>query len=452
MRIPRFFCNASIRVKLLLAGIAMQVVLLALLIVNSMRMIDSATPANLASIRQSILEQSALITVIGVFIIFILLSGIGHLLVRQFNRLTDASKALAKGHLDHRISDADGDELALHFNLMASSLQARINDLQCSTEKFKSHADRYALVIHGSDDGFWDWDISEEQCYFSPRFCEILGCSVDASVSDTSPLEASMVFFTTRLHPDEAATFHARMIEHLKGSAPQFMFEHRIRHKDGSYRWIMTRGLAQRNEEGRAIRMAGSISDIHLRKRVVQQLQHDAMHDILTGLPNQALFIEHLQHAFAQRERDPDFRFAVLVLNLESFHLINDSYSHAAGDHLLRQVADHLGSSLRGGDILARLSADQFAILLHGLSSNDEALETARQLLNLPTFTALGSWQTLHVRCRIGVATSDDCNDAETLLRDADNALQSARRNASSPVQLFQASMHDTLLNRLTLE
>ncbi|MCL2644456.1 MAG: diguanylate cyclase, partial [Betaproteobacteria bacterium] len=413
---------------------------------------DSATHTNLASIRQSILEQSTLIAAI-IFITFILLLlGVVRLLAERFIRLMDASKALAEGNLDYRITDSDGDELAHHFNSMASSLQAHINGLQCSTEKFKSYADRYALAIRGSNDGFWDWDISGEQCYFSPRFCEILGCPVDASVSDVSPLEDSMVLFTARLHPDETPIFHARLIEHLKGAAPQFMLEHRIRHEDGSYRWIMTRGMAQRNDQGWALRVAGSISDIHLRKRVEQQLQHDAMHDVLTGLPNQPLFIEHLRHALAQRERDPNFRFAVLALNLERFHLINDSYSHAAGDHLLRQVADHLGRSLRGGDILARLSADQFAILLHGLSSNDEALETAKHLLNLPAFTALGSWKTLHVRCRIGVAMSDDGNDAETLLRDADNALQSARRNASSPMQVFQASMHDNVLSRLTLE
>ncbi|MCL2590466.1 MAG: EAL domain-containing protein [Betaproteobacteria bacterium] len=453
MHIQNFFHNASIRIKPLLAGIAVQAVLLALLIANSMRLMDSATPANLASVRQSILEQSILIAAIGIPITFILLlSGIGYLLAKRFKHLLEASKALAEGNLDHRLPDGGDNELALHFNSMASMLQARIDGLQCSTEKFKSYADRYALVIRGSNNGFWDWDISGGQCYFSPRFCEMLGYPVDTAVSDASPLEAPMTLFALRLHPDETTTFRTRMIEHLKGETPQFMLEHRIRHEDGSYRWIMTRGVVQRNEQGRAVRMAGSISDIHLRKRVEQQLQYDTMHDVLTGLPNQALFIEHLRHALAQRKRTPNFRFAVLVLNLERFHLINDSYSHTVGDHLLRQVADHLGRLLRGGDVLARLSADQFAILLHDLSSSDEALETARRLLDLPTFNALGSWRTLRVRCRIGVAMSDDGNDAETLLRDADNALQSARKNASSPIQLFQASMHDNVLSTLMLE
>ena len=414
--------------------------------------------AQLATARHAIIRQSALIALTEILITFILLSAIGYLLTNRFTRLVAGSQALASGKLDHRLPDKGGDELALlarHFNAMASALQQRVSDLQDSTQRLKASEERYALAIRGANDGLWDWDITGELGHFSPRFCEMFGRAVDASISDATPLKAPPALFAARLHPDEAVLFRARMIEHLKGISPQFMLEHRIRHEDGNYRWIMTRGVAQHNAQGRAVRMAGSISDIHLRKRAEQQLQHDALHDGLTGLPNQALFIEHLRQALAQRDRDANFQFAVLALNLERFHLINDSYSHAAGDHMLRQVAAHLGSLLRGGDILARQSADQFAILLHGVLSTDEALASARQLLDLPDFTALDTGQTLHVKCRIGMAMSNNSTDAETLLRDADNALQSARRDDSddaSRIQVFQTSMHAKVLSALTLE
>ena len=414
--------------------------------------------AQLAVARQSIIRQSTVIALTEIVITFILLSAIGYLLTNRLTRLVAGSQALANGKLDHRLSDEGGDELARlarHFNRMASALQHRISDLQHSTKRLRASEERYALAIRGANDGLWDWDIVGDRGHYSPRFCEMLGRPVDASVSDTSPLEAPTTLFTTRLHPDETVMFQARMVEHLKGISPQFMLEHRIRHEDGSYRWIMTRGVAYHNTQGKAVRMAGSISDIHLRKRAEQQLQHDALHDGLTGLPNQALFIEHLRQALAQRARDANFQFAVLALNLERFHLINDSYSHAAGDHLLRQVAAHLGSLLRGGDIIARQSADQFAILLHGVLSTDEALSSARQLLDLPDFTALDTRQTLHIKCRIGMAMSTDSTDAETLLRDADNALQSTRKDGnddSSRIQVFQTSMHARVLSALTLE
>ncbi|MDR0564052.1 MAG: EAL domain-containing protein [Azoarcus sp.] len=405
--------------------------------------------------RQSILTQSTLIASFEILITFILLSAICYLLTRRLTHLLDASQSLAKGQLDQRVTDNGGDEfdqLARHFNAMASSLQQRIDDLQRSTENLRKSEERYELAIRGANDGLWDWDIVGDRGHFSPRFCEMLGRPIDDSVSDASPLEAPTTLFTARLHPDETALFRARMSEHLKGDTPQFMLEHRIRHEDGSYRWIMTRGVAQRNAQGQAIRMAGSISDIHLRKRIEQQHEYDAMHDGLTGLPNRALFIEYLRHALAQRERDPNFQFAVLALNIERFHLINDSYNYSTGDHLLKQVAEHLSHSLRQGDIVARQGADQFIILLLGLTSAEEAHDMAQQLLNLPDFTTLDSQRSLHIRCRIGLVTGEESNDAETLMRDADSALQSARSTPGANVQKFQASMHDKVLTTLALE
>jgi diguanylate cyclase (GGDEF)-like protein/PAS domain S-box-containing protein len=411
--------------------------------------------AILSQARQAILRQGGLIALTEIAVTFILLTGIAIVLTRRLTRLLNGSQAITNGNLGHRLPDEGGDELALlarHFNIMAAALQTRIDELQRTAARLKTSEERYALAIRGANDGLWDWDIPGGQAYYSPRFCEVLGYPVDASVSDETPLEASPTLFISRLHPDEALAFHTLMLEHLKGHIPQFMLEHRIRHDDGSYRWVMTRGVAQRNEQGRAIRMAGSISSIHQRKRAEQQLLYDALHDNLTGLPNQSLFVEHLRQALAQRGPDGLPRFAVLAINLERFHLINDSYSHAAGDHLLCQVADYFGNILRPGDIVARVGGDQFAILLHDITSAAAAEEIARTLINLPDFTALDTRQTLHMKSRIGLAMSDDSIDAETLLRDADNALQTARKSDSAQIKVFQTSMHAHVLTTLQLE
>jgi diguanylate cyclase (GGDEF)-like protein/PAS domain S-box-containing protein len=470
MRFQTPLRNASIRLKILLASIVVQVILLILLLANSVRLMDIASDASLkplssqhaeilaaslAQARSSILLQGGLIALTEVVITFILLSAIGNVLTSRLTRLVDGSQALADGRLDHRLTDEGGDEvaqLASHFNVMAEALQLRIGELQNTAERLKASEERYALAIRGANDGLWDWDIPGDQVYYSPRFCEVLGYPVDPSVSDESPLSASPTLFTSRLHPDEAPHFRLLMVEHLKGISPQFMLEHRIRHDDGSYRWVMTRGVAQRNEQGRAVRMAGSISSIHQRKRAEQQLLYDALHDNLTDLPNQSLFVEHLRQALAQRGPDGLPRFAVLAINLERFHLVNDSYSHAAGDHLLRQVADHFANMLRAGDIVARIGGDQFAILLHDVASAAAAEEIARPLINLPDFIALNTRQALHIKCRIGLAMSDDSVDAETLLRDADNALQAARKGDSSQITVFQTSMHASVLTTLKLE
>lgn len=403
----------------------------------------------LAAARSAIIAQGLLIALVEIFITFVLLSGIGYLLSNKLAGLLAGSKAITDGFLNHRLPDEGEDELARlahHFNIMASTLQQRVAELQQTADRLKASEERYALAIRGANDGLWDWDITHDRTYFSPRFCELVGLPSGIHDTDATP-------FTERLHPDDAPGYRARMVEHLKGENPQFMLEHRIRQADDSYRWIMTRGVAQRDAKGRATRMAGSISDVHLRKRAEQQLVHDALHDGLTGLPNRALFIEHVRLALGQQRRDDNYHFAVLAINLERFHLVNDSYGHATGDHLLRGVAAHLVSSLREGDLAARVGGDQFAVLLNGITDTTAALRTAETLVELPGFDSAGADRTLHPKCRIGLAMSDnERNDAEALLRDADNALQMARQSDTGSVEVFHASMHTLALNTLQLE
>lgn len=403
----------------------------------------------LAAARSAIITQGVVIALIEIFITFMLLSGIGYLLSSKLASLLAGSKAITDGYLSHRLPDEGEDELARlahHFNIMAATLQQRVSELQQTADRLKASEERYALAIRGANDGLWDWDIASNRAYFSPRFCQLVGLAPAIHDTDATP-------FTERLHPDDAPAYRARMIEHLKGINPQFMFEHRIRQEDGSYRWIMTRGVAQRDGSGRASRMAGSISDEHQRKLAEQRLIHDALHDGLTGLPNRALFIEHVRLALGQQQRDPGHRFAVLAINLQRFHLVNDSYGHATGDHLLRAVADHIAGALRAGDLAARVGGDQFAVLLNGIADTTEALRTAESLVELPGFNSAGADRILHPKCHIGLAMSDSERvDAEALLRDADNALQTARQPDRSVIEVFHASMHTLALNTLQLE
>jgi len=410
--------------------------------------------SGLAAARRAITEQGLVIALAEIALTFLLLSTVGYLLTRNLGRLLAGSRAIADGHLEHRVPSHGNDELSVisrHFNIMAATLQRRVAELQETAGRLKASEERHALALRGANDGLWDWDLPAGTAYYSDRFCEILDLP-PGGLADTPDA------FLDYIHPEELPTYRERMIEHLKGRSTQFMMEHRVRLPDGEYRWVLTRGVARNSGTPQISRMAGSISDIDMRKRAEEQLIHDALHDGLTGLPNRALFIEHVNHALAQRRRadeedDDEYEVAVVAINVERFSLVNDSYGHAVGDELLRRVATHITAAMREGDVAARVGGDQFAVLLNDLSSSADALRICETLVALPSFSVPTADRILHPRCRIGIALSEaQDEDAQALLRDADNALHKARQSETAPIEFFHASMHTQAVRALQLE
>lgn len=410
----------------------------------------------LESARRAILTQGGMIALIEIMLTLLLLSLIGYLLTRNLGRLMDGSQAIADGRLEHRIPVEGHDELAqlsARFNVMAENLQDRIGELIDTTTRLKISDERYALAIQGANDGLWDWDIEANEVFLSPRFREI------ARIPDNAPLPFRHGPFAN-MHNDDRAEFHNRLVNHLKGRSDQFEAEFRVWVSADDARWILARGVALRKPGGgRAYRMAGSITDIDLRKRAEAQLIHDAFHDSLTSLPNRALFLEHLDSALRRRHRTGSHQLAVLAVNLERFHLVNDSFGHAAGDTVLRMVADRIIGVIPDGDIAARVGGDQFAVLLNELDDASAALAIAHQLRDtLASPISLGGHQ-YYPTSRIGIAFSDDSieggenvESAAAMLRDSDNALHRASSADSGPVRLFHTSMHAQMLTALQLE
>src|SRR5581483_4102210 len=164
-------------------------------------------------------------------------------------------------------------------------------------EELRRNKERYALAVRGANDGIWDWDLVRGSVYYAPRWKAIAGY-VDGQIGD-SPDE-----WLGRIHPDDVERVQAELEAHLEGHSPHFESEHRLLHQDGSYRWVLSRGVAIRDEKGEATRMAGSMSNIGDRKAAEEQLVHDALHDGLTSLPNRALFLDRLEQSLKRAERD----------------------------------------------------------------------------------------------------------------------------------------------------
>lgn len=330
--------------------------------------------------------------------------------------------------------------------LAVSWNRALQREVALRTAELRQSEERYALAAQAANDGLWDWDLASGRIYFSPRWLSTLGLEA-GQVGDR------LEDWLAHVHPDERDSFRAALEAHLAGHTSSFEGEYRLRHRDGSWRAMLVRGLAVRGAGGKATRIAGSQTDVTDRRQAETQLVHDALHDQLTGLPNRALFLDRLAGTIARSQRHPGYLFAVLFLDLDRFKVINDSLGHAAGDRFLTTVASRLAAVLRPGDTVARLGGDEFAILLDDISRLDDATEVAGRIHEeLARPLAIGGTE-VFTSASIGIATSKTgYQRPEDVLRDADTAMYRAKNLGKARHQIFDTAMHAWAVKLLLLE
>jgi len=329
-------------------------------------------------------------------------------------------------------------EVTIH-NLRESELiRCYITDI---TERRRSEMalriseERYALAAEGANDGLWDWHIVERSVYYSPRWERLVG-------ETPGTLKPTIDEWWQRVHPDDQQRLQIELREHLKGVRPHFECEFRLKHADGSYRWMRSRGKALRNPQGQPYRMAGSMTDVTEYHLIQEQILHDALHDAMTGLPNRVLMMDRLGQALIQRVRRPHRLFAVLFLDVDRFKVINDSLGHFAGDQLLMGIGQRLLSCIRAEDTVARLGGDEFAILVTDLSAPEQAIEIAERILLALSRPFLLDGHEVFTSASIGIAfPTAESTTAEELLRDADTAMYRAKSLGKARYEVFSMAM-----------
>ena len=193
--------------------------------------------------------------------------------------------------------------------------------------------------------------------------------------------------------------------------------------------------------------------EIKQRKIAEEKLKHAASHDILTGLPNRAVFLNLLNHAIACNKRRPAFKFAVLFLDLDRFKVVNDSLGHHAGDKLLKKIAKALIDVVRDTDTVARLGGDEFVILVEELECDDVAYEIANRITELLSAPFIIENQSVFIGTSIGVLFNNErYGSADNMLRDADIAMYHAKDKGKGRYEVFDSSMHKKVQNALSLE
>lgn len=313
-------------------------------------------------------------------------------------------------------------------------------------EALRQSEERYALAVRGANDGLWDWNLKTNEIYFSVRWKAMLGY-------ENYEIETDLDEWFNRIHPEDIEQAKLELSKHLDGLTAHFENEHRLLHNDGTYRWMLSRGLVVRDASGTIYRVAGSQTDVTDRRRAEEQLLYNALHDSLTGLSNRVLFRDRLEHVLALAKRRQDYCFAVLFIDLDRFKVINDSLGHMAGDQLLIGIAQRLKVCIRTSDTFARLGGDEFVILIEGIQDESEVTQVAERIqqeLKLP-FNLNG--HEVIAAASIGVLLGTvNYNRAEELLRDADTAMYRAKARGRGCYEMFDITMRDHAVALLHLE
>ncbi len=305
---------------------------------------------------------------------------------------------------------------------------------------------RYALVSAGANDGLWEWNLEDGTVNFSTRWRTLLGL-------EKENIKYTPEAWLSRIHPDDVDTFCNRFDAHLEGKTSLFEHEYRMRHANGEFRWVQARGIVARRENGEPFLMAGSQSDITDRKLAEESLTHGAMHDALTGLPNRGLVLDRVGQALARMKRSEDQRFALAILDLDRFMVVNESLGHAAGDELLVSLARRLEAEIAPGNTLARLGGDEFAILLEGFETLDEIKDAVRGFQSVISHPFNINGEEIFVSASFGVAVgAPGYKHSEELLRDADLAMYRAKKDGKSGFETFDESRHRHAVNQLQIE
>jgi diguanylate cyclase (GGDEF)-like protein/PAS domain S-box-containing protein len=329
--------------------------------------------------------------------------------------------------------------------LLATAIRYALERHRVETA-LRASEERYALAVQGANDGLWDWDLLTDRIYLSPRGKQMLGYAAN-ELGDRPDDWFALVA------DDDRERLRSALAAHAASDEPHFELEHRMRHRDGSELWVLTRGVLVRDERGRPVRMAGSQTDISARKRAEQQLLHDAFHDGLTGVANRTLFLDRLSIALASRRRVGGESFAVFFLDLDRFKTVNDSLGHGVGDLLLAETGRRLVHLMRPSDTVARLGGDEFAVLASGVRDGAAAAHIAERIQReLARPLAIGG-QEVFSSASIGIALpTDPDTSSEAMLRDADLAMYRAKAAGPGRYEVFDLELHRATVQLLKLE
>lgn len=322
-------------------------------------------------------------------------------------------------------------------------------------EELALSQERLELVLEVSELSLWDWDLSTQEV-FHTRSNEVLGLTTENG-------EALLRDLRLLAHPQDLPMLRQAMISHLKGETQEYFAEFRMRHGDGHWIWIEDRGrIVERNASGRALRMIGTRRDITMRKQQdaalhaahsnSKKIKYLSEYDSLTGLANREMFHHRLSEA-VQKCSGKNGRFALLHLDLDRFKVLNETLGVEVADQLLSMFSRRLSETFAQANTLARLSGDEFAIILRHYGSYASLKRLAELVLERISQPIELAGKSLVVTASIGVSLMPEhAQESGELMNQAAVALKQAKYHGGNSVEFYNERMQVSAMERLELE
>jgi diguanylate cyclase (GGDEF)-like protein/PAS domain S-box-containing protein len=367
----------------------------------------------------------------------------------------DAVAHRAKLDIEFRLVMADGTvkwvQMASSCAVVDSSVQVRngimldITARKMAQAELEQNEARWKLALESTGDGMWDWHVQTGEEFLSRRCKEIYGFNEHDLHDRDDALDG-------RTHPEDVPQMLQDRQAHFDGTTPSYVNEHRILCKDGSWKWVLARGMViSRDADGKPLRMIGTHTDITARKNAEALVWRQAHFDSLTGLPNRRMLRERLDTAL-HHCRETAGTLAVLFIDLDDFKEVNDALGHDVGDLLLVDAAKRIQQCVNHYDTVARMGGDEFTVIIKNAASPTAITPTLQHILEQLARAFDLKDEQVFVSASIGVALyPQDATQVEDLFKHADQALYVAKKTGRNRFSFFTPALRDATQTRLRL-
>ena len=314
-----------------------------------------------------------------------------------------------------------------------------------SQEDLLESENRYRLIVDATNDGIWDWDLLTGKVFFSDKWYDIFGFDKDSYKHTEND-------WTALIHPNDIDRIKKSRELYLGKKLDKYECEYRIRGRDGSYRWLLSKGQAVFDGTGAPIRMIGSHTDITEVKEYQQQLKYLAYHDQLTGLYNRTYFNENFSSEIQNISHEGNLQ-AMFFIDTDNFKLINDTLGHSYGDKVIIEVSKHLSAIADSHSYIFRLGGDEFIFYLTKAETRDEIEDYAKKIINsFKTPISIGD-TTVNITVSIGIAIAPtDAASLDNLMKCADMAMYKSKEKGKNRYEFFNSTINDQIISRVNIE